>query len=316
MTVREYRRGESNGVAELWQRNPSKEFPVLGLNPMVVGEVLRRTERPMVRFIVGLARLFGRPIFVMFVVDLNGRVMGTTLLSFTREAGYVSGVVVDSTVRRQGHARAMLAACDETCRRYHRPYVVLDVLAQNDPAIQLYDRWGYQPLRDQFWMARPLGSGAPSIPPPSGTTRIRPFQPSDGVPLAAAENALMPPEVRAVVPRHPDEFRPPGVSQSLLESQTSSWVAEVDGRPVGFLAASVSRLMEAGNLSSPVFRGDASETVMQDLLGTALRWAEAQGVPRIVTGIAQHQLPARPVLEAAGFAEEFRIHTMVHRLAA
>lgn len=316
MTVREYRRGESNAVADLWQRNPSEEFPLLGLNPMVVGQVLRRTERPMIRFMVGLARFFGRPIFVMLVVDLEGRVMGTTLLSFPRESGYVSGVVVDSSVRRQGHARAMLRACDEMCRRYRRPYVVLDVLSQNAPAIQLYDRWGYQRLRDQYWMVRSFGPEAPPLPDLPGTTQIRPFQKSDGPPLADADNALMPAEVRRVVPRHPDDFRPPGVSQSLLESQTNSWVAEVDGEPVGFLAASVSRLMEAANLSSPVFRRDVSEAVMQDLLGTALGWVQDQKAPRVVTGVADHQLQARPVLEAVGFVPKFQIHTMVHRLAA
>ncbi|MCI4351982.1 MAG: GNAT family N-acetyltransferase [Thermoplasmata archaeon] len=316
MSVRGYRTGESVGVADLWRRNPSREFPLLGLNPDVVGEILRKTERPGIQFILRLARLFGRPLFAMFVVDLDGRVMGTTLLNFTREAGYVSGVVVDSTVRRRGLAQAMLRACDETCRRYRRRYVVLDVLSNNDAALRLYDRWGYRPLRDQHWMYRAFGRGTAPLPPLTGTTRVRPFRRRDGSALAEADNALMPPEVRAVVPRHPGDFRMPAIARGILESDTEAWVAEADGGPVGFLRATRSHLMDAANLTSPVFRRGVAASVMQDLLVTALRWVEAQNAPRVVTEVLAHQVQARPVLDSLGFVEQFGVHTLVHRLAA
>ncbi|MCI4347058.1 MAG: GNAT family N-acetyltransferase [Thermoplasmata archaeon] len=316
MTIREYRKGESGGVAELWRRNPSKEFPLLGLNPDVVGDILRKTERPGIQFVIRLARLFRRPIFAMFVVDLDGQVMGTTLLNFTREAGYVFGVVVDSTVRRQGHAQGMLRACDVICQRYRRRFVVLDVLSANDPALRLYDRWGYQRLREQHWMSRAFVPGSAPLPPLSGTTRVRPFRRSDGTALAEADNALMPTEVRAVAPRHPSEFRVPAIAQGILESDTEAWVAEVDGRPVGFLRATRSHLMDAANLSSPLFRRDVAGSVMQDLLVTALRWIVEQNAPRVVTEVLDHQVRARPILDSLGFVEQFRVHTLVHRLAA
>jgi GNAT superfamily N-acetyltransferase len=315
MTIREYRKGDWVGVAGLWRGNPSEEFPLLGLNPDAVGGVLRRTEGLGIRFVLGLTRLFGRPIIIVLIVDIGGRVMGTTLLNFTPEAGYVSGVVVDTSVRRQGHAMAMIRACDDLSRKYHRSYVALDVLAQNDPAIRLYDRLGYQPLRDQAWMSREFSPDHP-LPAPSGTTRIRPYVKSDAPVLVELDNALMPPEVRKVLPRHRGDFQVPGIARSVLQSEIMSWVAEVNGRPAGFLQSSVSHLMQAANLSSPLFGGDVPDAVARDLLLTALRWTESQKVPRVLTQVSEHQWARRPLLESLGFVENFRVHTLVHRLGA
>jgi ribosomal protein S18 acetylase RimI-like enzyme len=316
VTVREYRKGESTGVADLWRANPTPGASLLGIDPDSVARVLRQTERPLVRFVVGLSRLVGRPIFVVLVVDLDGRVMGTTLLNFLPDAAYVNGVVVDSTVRHRGLAREMLAAAEALCRRYRRRFAVLDVTADNAPALRLYTQWGYRPLRDAHWMSRGLGPGAPPLPPLTGGATIRPLRSSDARSLADADNALMPPEVRSILRRTPSEFRTRAALRGMLESEVESWVVELGGRPAGMLRATVSGLMEAANLSSPVFRGDVPESAMRDLLGTALRWLEGRKAPRVVTEIAEHQHRARPVLDALGFQEEFLLHTLVHDLPA
>lgn len=315
MTVREYRKGDWAGVADLWRRNPSQEAPLLGFNPDAVGGVLRRTEGPGIRFVLGLMRLFGRPVFVALITDLGGQVVGTTLLNFTPEAAYVSGVVVDTSVRRQGHAKAMLRRGDELARRYHRSCVVLDVLSQNDPAVRLYAEWGYQPLRDQLWLVRTFRANAP-LPEATGTARIRPYASGDGRRLAELDNARMPPEVRKILPRHRGDFQISGITNRVLQSEQRSWVLEVDGAPAGFLRATVSHIMQAANLSSPLFGPEVPEPAVRELLVSALRWIEAHGAPLVLTEVPEHEWRMRPLLESLGFVEEFRSHTLVHRLDA
>jgi ribosomal protein S18 acetylase RimI-like enzyme len=315
MTLREYRKGDWVGVVDLWRRNPTEEFPLLGMHPEAMGSVFRRLEGFGPRFVLGLARLFGRPVFIILVLDLDGRVAGTTLVNFPRETAYLSYVIVDSSLRRQGHAQSMLRAADELARKYHRTYVTLDVLSQNEPAVRLYERWGYQPLRDQLWLVRAFSPESP-LPPPSGTTLIRPYQARDGPVLAELDNALMSPEVRRVLPRHVRDFRTAEMTGGVLQSDTRSWVTEIDGRPVGFLQSTVSRLMDAANLSSPLFGADVPDSVARDLFLTALRWTESQRAPRVLTQVSEHQWRRRPLLDSLGFVEHFRMHTLVHRLGA
>lgn len=313
MTVREYRRGDWAGVAELWRDNPPEEIPLFGLSPDAIGTTLRRLEGWGARFVLGFSRILGRPIVVILIVELEGRVRGTTILNFTRESGYVSGVVVDASVRRQGHARAMLQVCDDLCRRFHRPYVVLDVLSVNAPAIRLYDRWGYEVLRDVYWLACEFAGRTPA-PAPTGSARIRPFQPRDGRALADLENAQMPPSVRAVVLAHENQYRLPRATRRVLTSESAAWVVESNGRAAGYLRATVSRLMQAANLTSPLFARDLPDGSARDLLLTALQWIDARKAPRVVVSLPDHEEARRPLLESLGFIEKFRIHTMVRRL--
>lgn len=315
MTVREYRKGDWVGVADLWNRNPSDEFPLFGLHPQAVGQVLQRTERPGIRWLLRLARWVGRPVVSILIDEEAGQVVGSTLVNYTPEGAYVSGVVVDRAFRRQGRARAMLGYAESLARRYRRPNVVLDVLAQNGPALQLYGGSGFGRLREVLWMARELGPGQP-LPPASGHTPLRPFTPADGHALAEIDNARMPVPVREILPRSPREFRRSAPTERLLQSESEAWVLEMNGRPAGYLRMTVSRLMDAANLSTPLFADAVPVPAIRDAITTALRWAESRHAARVVTWLPDHASARRPVLDDLGFVERFQILTMLHRLPA
>ena len=313
MTLREYQRGDYRGVAELWKRNPSDEGPLLGLDPDAVGEMLHKGERLGFRFLLGMARVLGRPIIVVLVVDVDGKVSGTTMLTFTPKAGYVSGVVVDSNIRRQGHAQAMMRTCDTLCQRYHRPYVVLDVFSQNEPALNLYSRMGYQLLREGFWFSRSL---APDelIPRPSDNTRVRPFRRSDGPQLAELDNSQMSPEVRGIIPRRSRDYQVDPLLQSVMKSESEAWVVEAEGRPAGFARVTMSATFAATQLTPTLFPTKDREEVSRDLLLTALQWIRDRKAPRVVTDLPQHRILSRSVLESNGFVESQGLRTLVRKL--
>lgn len=315
MTVREYRRGDWAGIADLWRRNPSDEYPLVGLHPEAVGRVLQRMERPGIRLVLRLARWVGRPVVVILVDEVADRIVGTTLLNFTPGCMYVSGVVVDQAFRRQGRARAMLGSGEQFGRRFRRPNVVLDVFAQNAPALGLYQGAGFGRLREVQWMTREFGPGQP-VPPPSGVAHLRPFASADGRRLADIDNRRMSPDVRAVLPRTPREFRAGAGATRVLESESEAWVLEVDGQPAGYLRATVSRLMAAANLSSPLFDETAPGPAIRDTILTALRWAEQRHAARAITWLPDHQADRAPVLTELGFSEHFHNLTLLHRLAA
>lgn len=315
MIVREYRKGDADGIADLWRRNPSEEFPLLGLNPDRVADLLRKFEGLGIRLITGIARLVGRPLIIVLVVDLDGKVCGSTMLSFSRESGYVSGVCVDSAVRRGGYARAMLRTCDTLAQRYHRPYVALEVLSQNVPAIRLYESLGYQTIRDSSWFSCDVGPHAPPAVSP-GTTNIRVFRKRDAKPLAELENRQMPERIRTIAPRHPGDFRVPSLQRSMMKAETEAWVVEVDGHAVAFARATVVPIIGAANMSPLLLSDQLSEAAGRDLMATALRWVQGKKAPRVVTFLPDHQAGGRPILEGMGFVEKFVVHTMARPIGS
>jgi ribosomal protein S18 acetylase RimI-like enzyme len=307
------RPGDGPKIAELWRRNPTEEMPIIGLDPSAVGRVIERVERLGPRIVIGLLRWLGWPIFRFFVVEEDGRLVGTTLLTFGSRSGYVGGVVVDAAYRRRGFARRMLAACDESSLEARRRFVVLDVLERNDAARALYASWGYRPLRTMRLMLRensPL-----SGPLPGSEPEIREFTRTDARRLAALANALTPPAVREVLPTTPGQFRVSPLLSSLFDSDTRAWVVTRAGVALGFVRATAGSAAIASHLTAPLLSDDLSESAAEALVATALNWLARRGAGRIVVEVPESSDRGARLLSRIGFTEVLRLHTLVRALS-
>lgn len=59
-------------------------------------------------------------------------------------AGHVITLNVHPRARGQGHGRALMGACEEALRKLGMDRVALEVNVDNEPAIRLYGRLGYE----------------------------------------------------------------------------------------------------------------------------------------------------------------------------
>jgi [ribosomal protein S18]-alanine N-acetyltransferase len=93
-----------------------------------------------------LLGLLTLPGFVCYKAEISGEVIG--FVAGEKRAGKGTGWVVTVCVRpafrRQGIARQMIAVCEE---EMNRKKVCLCVRKTNQPAIQLYQRLGYQIIK-------------------------------------------------------------------------------------------------------------------------------------------------------------------------
>ena len=296
----------------LLERHFPEEGALLGWRPESFNRVVRRLYRWDYRLLLGLMRLIGRPVYRCFVVDVDGRVAGITLLTFGARAGYVSSVVVDEPFRRRGYAKTLLSAASEATRRSRRSSVVLDVLEQNLPAKALYASLGYRRLRGQgFFRLDPLADPPSPAAPPGG---VRPFRPADAEGLAEIQRAGTPPEVEEVLPSEASAFRVSRALTGAFESTSEAWVAPAEGRPRAFIRATSSGVTEAGHLAGPVIEAGVDDPAVDALLETALAWLRAHGHRRAVAEVAEYDPRGRSALERAGFKEAQRMETLVRSL--
>lgn len=314
MSLREYRRGDGAAIALLWERNPTAEMPMLGFDPERVREVFDGLDRPIVRLVLWFLEVTRREVIRAVIAEEDGRVVGTTLVSFTPEAAYVSAVVVEAAYRRRGIARAMLAAADAAARKRHRAYQVLEVAATSDGARRLYESVGYRARRVQRFLVRPMGPAAP-VPPPGPSPDLRPFRAEDGKALAAHANAALPPELRGVVPTHPGDFRAGSRLAGALRAESAAWVAPARGPPLGFVRATRSGAVEAGHLTAPLVADGLSDPAARDLLGTALGWLQRRGASRAVTEIPETWTRSLALARGLGFQDRLELLTMVRASA-
>ncbi len=315
--IREFRPSESDRLFELLKENFPEEEALYGSRPGAWSRVVRRIYRWDVRVLVGLMRALGRPIFRFFTVEVDGRIVATTIVSFTPRAGYISMVMVDTPFRGRGYARALMERAREAAEKAHRRYVALDVLADNAPAIALYRSLGYEDLREVGLFSRVLPPVAPVdatpvLPLPPG---LRPYRSRDRDALVAIAARTMPTAVAEVLPLNRRALDASYSLDRILSSESESWVLEQDGAPVAWSSVTVSDAMEAAGLSSPIVGESADPTQVDALLRTGVEWCARRGAARIVCQTPLEHRRSVEALERAGFSIAHRLRTL-YRSAA
>jgi GNAT superfamily N-acetyltransferase len=304
--IRDLRRADGPRLFELLQVGFPEEEALLGSTPDGMARVVRRVFRWDAQFLLALARAFGRPAFRFLVVEEDGKVVATTLLTFPERTGYVSTVMVDAAYRRRGYARALLERARQIARALGRKYITLDVLDGNAPARALYERIGYRPLAGGALLVREPSAREPV----DGSPALRPFRKPDAVRLAEMADRARPPEVREVLPVRASAIRGSGFVDRILESTTDAWVVDRGAGAEAHLSASVGPTAQSGHLSEPIVGDGIGESDLRALVRTAVDWCASRGYPRILARVSGWNERGRAALLGGGFREALTEQTL------
>ncbi len=310
--IRELRKSDAPRLFDLLKVGFPEEEALLGSTPEGITQVARRVFRWDLQLVIRLARLFGRPLFRFFVVEEDGRVVATTILSFPERAGYVSTVMVDPAYRRRGFAQALVERSAEVTRRTGRKYLVLHVLRPNAPAITLYEKLGFRRVGDgSSFLAReatePVTGGV--------SPHVRPFERRDARDLVPIAQRALPPEVREVLPYRESALRGSDFVDRALGSVSSGWVVDRGNGAEAHLAANAGGVATAGHFSEPIVGEGVGTDDVAALVRTALEWCLARRVPRILAHVGAANARGRSALESGGFREALNDWLMVRTLA-
>jgi ribosomal protein S18 acetylase RimI-like enzyme len=306
--IRDVRRSDTPRLFDLMEREFPEESRLLGNRPEGFEQVVRRVFRWDSRLVLGLMRAVGRPVFRFLVVEEDGHLIGTTLVTFPRISAYVSNVVVDPAFRRRGYAKQMLEEARATARRTHRQYLALEVLDSNTGARALYESIGYRPLRAMHFFV--LDATAPLAADPGANPAIRSFRRPDARALAELARRQTPPAVESVLPTSERAFVGSGLTNRILLSEEASWVVDRGRGPEGHIAATVSAATEAAHVTAPVLSETVDPALGRALVQKAGAWCAVRRAPRILCQVAEHNQMGRAALEAVGFRNAFSSQTL------
>ncbi len=309
--IRELRKADAPRVFELLKTQFPREEAILGTRPEGFQKIVQRIFRWDARFVIRTAQLVGRPVYRYFVIEEEGRIVATTLLSFAERTGYVSMVVVDPMYRRRGYAQALLERARTTTRAAGRKFIALDVLSENAPARALYERIGYRPLRESSYLVREATDGTNGGISPA----IRPFRESDARPLMEMSRRSVPPEVQEVLPLREASLHSSGFVNRILRSETASWVVDRGRGPEAYLAAVVTQATDAGHCSDPIVGEGVEARDATALVRTAVDWCVAHGASRVVAQVPKSNVRGRTALQGGGFHDALALWTLYRTVA-
>jgi ribosomal protein S18 acetylase RimI-like enzyme len=309
--IRDVRASDAPDLLRFMRDYFPEEQAILGFQPDGFYKVIARVFRWDLRLLLGLMRLFGRRIFRFMVVEEDGHVVATTLLTLPSRAGYISSVAVDSNYRRRGLAKALLEESRVTTKKVGRPYLVLDVLDKNAPARALYASLGYQPLREVKMMVCEVDATVPSAP----VAGLRAFNKRDTKSLVALAQRQTPPEVAEVLPVTASQFQTSGAVNRALTSESSQWVIDRGQGPEAYLDAARSPAMAAANVGCPILAESVDPAAAAALVRTAVSWCSQRGARRIVTQVPAANARGKAALEGGGFHEAISLWTLYRKVA-
>jgi len=313
--IRDFRPSDGPQLVSLLTTQFPAEEAIMGSHPDRFYQIVKRVYRWDSRFLLGLLRLFGKPVFRLLVVDEGGHAAATTLLTFTGPSVYISMVATDPTMRRRGFARSLLLRSQEIARGLGRQYLVLDVLSGNAPARALYEgRLGYVPLRETSFLVheRPADFGPEPASLPRG---LRPYQKSDEAPLLAIVRSQVPPEVARVLPRKATGLRGSGIENRLFEAEKATWVVDRGNGAEAALLALRTPDADAAHINDPIVSATADPALVREMVRAAGAWCAARKAPRIATQVPVANVTGRTALEREGFHGALSLWTLYRPVA-
>ncbi len=83
---------------------------------------------------------------VFLTAEEDGRVLGYVGMMTVLDEGYISNVATAPEARRRGIGRALIAELMLRAQACKLSFVTLEVREHNEPAIRLYEGFGFQPV--------------------------------------------------------------------------------------------------------------------------------------------------------------------------
>jgi ribosomal protein S18 acetylase RimI-like enzyme len=313
VVIRDFRKSDLDGLLDLSPKCFAKEFEVFGFDPDHVRGMVNRGFGVTGRLFRGLLRSFGKEPIKFLVAEVDGRVVGTTIVNNNGRLGYISSVMVHPDHRNKGIATRMVKEAVDYVAGRRLARAVLHVDATNAPAISVYIRLGFEAFEQvAFFTAETDSISAPEA---TGAVEVRPFRGDD---LNAVFNLVKltedPGHLRVY------DFSRKDLKTSFMErlfrfSTRKKMVAVLDGKIAGYAETSYTTPKEAGKINSVQAAAQHnSGEVEEALINACVEEVRKGGATMIRVRVECNKHGLIETLKKLGFRDSLHLDGMVREI--
>jgi len=310
MIIRDFRKGDLEDVIECTIKSFADEFEIMGFDPDVWRKMVRRRFAITGRVLFGLFRLLDREPIKFFVADVDGRVVGTTMLNRRRNSCYISTVMVRPDFRRKGIAASLLKTAIDYAQKRELPKAILQVSSTNDAAKPLYRKLGFEKFEETLYFTADVDSLLGSER--AEGVQVRDFEKPD-------EDA-----VYELIKRSRDQKSLEVYNFQKKDLRTSFWnrmarmasvkkiVAVKDEKIVGYASVSCTSKKEAGRVTSlDVSPEMTSKGIEEELLWAGASYAKSFGTKTVLVIVPLRNEELVERLEGLGLRKQIVMEGML-----
>lgn len=312
MIIRDFRREDIDDVIKCAKASFVEEFEKEAFDPDVWRKIARRRFSIPGRILLGFFKLFGKEPMKFFVADVNGKVVGTTMVIKRGKICYVSTVMTHPDFRRKGIATELMKTAINYVRKRKFARAILRVFSLNNPAKGLYQKLGFKKFDDTVYLTANMDSLAlPNLERAEGI-QIRDFQKSDIDAVYELIKSSRDPNWLKVYDFKKNDLKNSLWNRLFRIATVKKNVAVKDGKIIGYASLSYTTSKEAGRISSiDVSPEMVSEGIEEELIRAGVNHIKSSATKTvsITVPLAKEGLIER--LESLGFKKRLVMEGMV-----
>jgi len=314
MMIRDFRKEDFDDVIECFKVSlAGSSFEIQGFDPEIWRKQVSRRFSVLGRTLFGFLKLLNKEPMKLFVAEVDGKVVGTTMVRKRGNIGYVSTVMVHSDFRRKGIATELVKTAIDYVRKRKLPRIILHVISTNNPAKSLYQKLGFKKFKDLLYLTTETDSL--QIPESAEGIQVRAFQKSDLDPVYELIKNLRDPSWFKIYDFKKNDLKTPWLDRIAHMSNSKKIVAVKDEKIVGYASLSCTTAKEAGRIwsidVSPEF---VSEGVREELVRMSANCFKPFGIETILATVPLKNEELANGLRALGFEKRLIMEGMVLEL--
>jgi ribosomal protein S18 acetylase RimI-like enzyme len=225
--------------------------------------------------LLSLMRALGRAPFRFFVGVDQGQIVGSSGLAPLPKAGYIFAVVTDQAARNRGIASHILEQIHRSTHKTGKPWVALDVETDNEIALRLYRKLGYEERAQFNWHVGPTPSAmAHSSDAASEVPRSKMKE------VAAWVNLHQLPALRDPLPATAKMFSHLENMTSLPNTRKKTWCLSSSGQTIAVVRGFYIPMIKTGFLIPAGYDSAISGDSILSLVEPAVNWVRSLGATR------------------------------------
>ncbi len=225
--------------------------------------------------LLALMRAIGRPPLRFFVAVSQDKVVGNAMLVLLPKAGYVAAVVTDASNRNRGIAKRILEETHRAARGKGRMWVALDVEPDNETALRLYRKLGYEEKARSDWYVGPT----PAAVAPSGGLATE-VPRSNMKEVAAWVNIHQPPAIHEPLPATAKMLNYGESVTQMPNTQTKTWSLSSSGQTMAVVRGAYLPSIKTVIAIPAGWDSAISSGSLLSLVAPVLDWARSLGATR------------------------------------
>ncbi len=163
VSIRDFKKSDIDNFLEVANKSFTKEFEISGFDSDHIKKLVDKAFSFLGKIFLGSLKLLHKEPFKLFVAEVDGKIVGTTMVIIRCNTGSIMAVMIHPNYRRKGIATKLMKSAINYIQKRKLSRAILQVVSTNTPAKDLYSNLGFKKFEsiiylvaeiDSFWKPR------------------------------------------------------------------------------------------------------------------------------------------------------------------